>query len=93
MKIEILGTGCSKCQKLESNARKALEDTINDTKIDAEIVKVTDIMEIVKYGVRLTPAIAIDGVVQSYGRISTVDEIKKFLYKKIEEDKNKPYNK
>ena len=75
MKIEILGTGCPKCKKLEENARKAVEEM----KINAEIVKVSDISKIVEYGIMTTPAIVINGEVKSYGKISTVEEIKKWL--------------
>ena len=75
MKIEILGTGCPKCKILEENARKAVEEM----KIKAEIVKVSDIAKIVEYGIMTTPAIVINGEVKSYGKVSTVEEIKKWL--------------
>jgi small redox-active disulfide protein 2 len=75
MKIEILGTGCPKCKKLEENAIKAVEES----KKKAEIVKVTDIAKIVEYGVMSTPALVIDGNVKSYGRIPEVKEIKGWL--------------
>lgn len=75
MKIEILGTGCPKCKALEANARKALEETGKK----ADIVKVTEIDKILGYGVMSTPALVIDGVVKSYGKISTPEEIKKWL--------------
>ena len=75
MKIEILGTGCPKCKQLETNARKAVEEK----KIKAEIIKVTDIAKIIEYGVMSTPAIVIDGEVKCYGRIADVKEIIKWL--------------
>lgn len=75
MKIKILGTGCPKCKKLEENVRKALDDV----GIKADVVKVTDINEIVKYGVMSTPAIVVDGEVKCSGRISDVEEIKGWL--------------
>lgn len=75
MKIEILGTGCPKCIQLENNAKIALEES--DTK--AELIKVTEIAEIMAYGVMSTPAIVIDGEVKSYGKVSTVEEIKEML--------------
>jgi len=75
MKIEILGTGCPKCKMLEANARKALEESGRK----AEVVKVTQIEKIIGYGVMSTPAIVIDGEVKAYGRIATVEEIKKWL--------------
>ena len=75
MRIEILGTGCSKCKQLEANARKAIEET----KKKAEIVKVTEINEIIESGVMSTPAIVVDGEVKASGRIPTAEEIKKWL--------------
>lgn len=75
MKIEILGTGCPKCKQLEENARIALKEK----GVQADIVKITEIDEIIEYGVMSTPAIVIDGEVKSYGRVVTVEEIKKWL--------------
>jgi len=75
MKIKILGTGCPKCKKLEENARKALAET----KIKAEITKITDINEIVDYGVMSMPAIVIDNKLKCSGRIPDVEEIKEWL--------------
>ena len=75
MKIKILGTGCHKCKKLEENARKALAET----KIKAEITKITDINEIVDYGVMSMPAIVIDNKLKCSGRIPDVEEIKEWL--------------
>ena len=75
MKIEILGSGCPKCKQLEANAKKAVEEL----KISSEIEKVTDVGEIVDYGIMSTPAIVIDGEVKAYGRIPTTEEIKKWL--------------
>ncbi len=75
MKIEILGTGCPKCKKLEENARKALGETGKK----AEVIKITDINEIIERDVMTTPAIVIDGKVKASGRIPDVEEIKKWL--------------
>jgi small redox-active disulfide protein 2 len=75
MKIEILGTGCPKCKKLEENARKALEEIGKK----AEVIKITDINEIIEREVMTTPAIMIDGKVKAFGRIPDVEEIKKWL--------------
>ncbi len=77
MKIEILGTGCPKCNQLAANvemAAKALH-------VSAEISKVTDIDKIIGYGVMITPALVIDGAVVSAGKLLTQDEIKKILIK------------
>jgi len=75
MKIEILGTGCPKCKQLEANARKAVEEM----KSKAEIVKVSDIIKIVEYGIMSVPALVVNGEVKCYGRIADVNEIKKWL--------------
>lgn len=75
MKIEILGTGCPNCKKLEENAKKALEESGKN----AEIIKVTSIPEIMSYGIMSTPAIVVDDEVKAYGKVSTVEEIKKMI--------------
>lgn len=75
MKIQILGTGCPKCKQLTENAEAA----INALGLDAEIEKVTDINEIMKFGVMMTPALAVDGNVKSVGKVLSSDEIQKHL--------------
>jgi len=75
MIIKILGTGCSNCKRLEANAKKAVEEL----GLDATIEKVTDIKEIMKYGVMKTPAIVVDEKVKAFGRVPTAEEIKKYL--------------
>ena len=75
MKIEILCSGCSKCRKLEKNTEQALKE--KGTK--AQIVKVDDIVEIADRGVMMTPALSIDGIVKSSGKVLSVDEIKKII--------------
>jgi small redox-active disulfide protein 2 len=74
-KIQILGTGCPKCKKLAENA----ESAVKDLGIEYEIEKVTEISEIMKFGVMMTPALAIDGQVKSVGKVVSPDEIKKML--------------
>lgn len=74
-KIQILGTGCPKCEKLAQNAKEAAELA----GIEFEIEKVTQINDIMKMGVMMTPALAVDGQVKIVGKVATVDEIKKFL--------------
>ena len=71
MKIQILGTGCPKCKLLEQHAREAAAAA----GVTAEIVKVTDIDDIMNMGVMMTPALAIDGDVKSVGRVMTKDQI------------------
>ncbi|MFA6600154.1 MAG: thioredoxin family protein [Candidatus Omnitrophota bacterium] len=75
MKIEILGTGCSKCKQLTANAEAA----VKELNLQVEIGKVTDIDKITEYGVLMTPALAVDGKVVSSGKLLHKDEIKKFL--------------
>jgi len=74
-KIQILGTGCAKCTKLTENAEKAAKDA----GVEFEIEKVQNINDIMNYGVMMTPALAVDGVVKSVGKVLSVEEIKKFL--------------
>ena len=71
MKIEVLGTGCAKCKTLEENTKLAL------AKIGGfhEVKKVEDIVEIMNYGVMSTPALVIDGIVVSSGKLLSVEEI------------------
>ena len=71
MKIQILGTGCPKCQKLAENVRAAA----SEASISIEIEKVTDINRITDMGVMITPALAVDGVVKSTGKVLGKDEI------------------
>ena len=75
MKIQILGTGCPKCKKLAENAEAAAQAL----GIEYEIEKVTDINEIMKAGVMMTPALVVDGAVKSAGKAISADDIKKFL--------------
>ena len=74
-KIQILGTGCPKCKKLAESALQA----INGLDGEFEIEKITDINEIMKFGVMMTPALAIDGQVKSVGKVIAPEEIKQML--------------
>jgi len=74
-KIQILGTGCPKCKKLVENAQMA----VKELGIEYSLEKVTQINEIMKFGVMMTPALAIDGQVKSAGKVVSPDEIKKML--------------
>ncbi len=73
--VKILGSGCSKCSDLESNARKALEELGMDTTID----HITDFTQITSYGVMTTPALVFGGKVVSYGKVLKTEEIVKLL--------------
>lgn len=75
IKIYILGTGCPKCRKLTENA----EEAVRNLDGSFEIVKVTDINEIMKFGVMMTPGLAVDGEVKSMGKLLSPDEIKELL--------------
>ena len=75
MLIEVLGPGCAKCVKLSENAEKA----VKEAGVQAEVKKVKEITEIMKRGVMFTPALCVNGVVKSVGKIPTVEEIKGWL--------------
>ncbi|MFH1521967.1 MAG: thioredoxin family protein, partial [archaeon] len=70
-----LGTGCPNCKVLEENVGNALSELGKK----ADVIKVTEIDKIIDYGVMSTPAIVIDGEVKSYGKVSSVEEIKEML--------------
>jgi small redox-active disulfide protein 2 len=74
-KVQILGTGCPKCKALTANAEAA----IRELGVDAQIVKVDQIKDIMAMGVMMTPALAVDGVVKGSGRVLTVDQVKEAL--------------
>jgi small redox-active disulfide protein 2 len=74
-KIQILGTGCPKCKKLAENAEAAAQAM----GIEYELVKVTDINEIMTFGVMLTPAMAVDGEVKVVGKVPEPEAIKALL--------------
>lgn len=74
-KLQILGPGCPKCKKLAENAEAAAKKL----GIEYEIEKVTEINEIMKFGVMMTPALAVDGQVKVVGKVPSPDEIKKML--------------
>jgi small redox-active disulfide protein 2 len=73
--IQILGTGCPKCEKLKHNA----EEAVKSSGADAKIEKVTDIMKITSFGVMMTPAIVIDGQVKAVGKVLSPEDIQKLL--------------
>jgi small redox-active disulfide protein 2 len=77
MLIQILGTGCPKCQKLEENARQAAQEL----DLDFQVEKVKDLQQIMAFGVMITPALVVDGVVKVAGKVPGVEDIKKYLAK------------
>jgi small redox-active disulfide protein 2 len=74
-KIQILGTGCPKCKKLAENAEAAAKQL----GVEYEIEKVTDINKIMKFGVMITPALAVDGKVKIAGKVASVEQLKEIL--------------
>lgn len=74
-KLQILGTGCPKCKKLAENTEAAAKEL----RIEYELEKVTDINQIMSFGVAMTPALAVDGEVKVAGKIPGVDEIKTMI--------------
>ena len=75
MKIQILGTGCPKCQKLGQVADQAA----TDLGLEYQLVKITDLNEITSFGVMMTPALAVDGEVKLVGKVPSIDEVKQIL--------------
>jgi small redox-active disulfide protein 2 len=71
VKIKILGTGCKKCRNLENKVR----ELIAANNIDAVVEKVTDIQEIINYGIMMTPGLVINEKVKSYGIIPESDKL------------------
>ncbi|MGR8941667.1 MAG: thioredoxin family protein [Gammaproteobacteria bacterium] len=67
VKIEILGIGCAKCHQLEANARKA----VAERNMTAEVIHITDMMQIVERGVMATPALVVNDEVVSQGKVVT----------------------
>jgi small redox-active disulfide protein 2 len=77
MKIEVLGTGCSKCKK----TAETIEKVLKQSGVEAEVIKVDDIEKIMNYGVMVTPAVAVDGEVKVAGKVPDEKEIKKWIGK------------
>ena len=74
-RLQILGVGCAKCKQLTANAEVA----VKALGIQAQIEKVEQLQEIMKFGVMTTPALVVDGQVKSAGKVLSADDIKKFL--------------
>lgn len=75
MKLQIVGPGCGRCLATEANVRQA----VKELNLDAEVSHVFDIKEFAKLGVRLTPALLMDGKVVVSGKIPSAEEVKKLL--------------
>jgi len=85
MIVEVCGKGCAKCEMTEKNVLQAMKELGMNPGIDALVTKIKDIKMISARGVIMTPAVVINGVKMSQGRIPEVSEIKKWL----EENKGK----
>ena len=75
MKVQVLGSGCPKCKKLEER----VEEAVAALGLDCEIEKITEINKIVEFGVMMTPGLVIGGEVKSAGKLLSVEEIKDLL--------------
>jgi small redox-active disulfide protein 2 len=75
MEIRILGTGCPKCGKLEEETRQAAAEM----GLDCNIEKITNLLDIMSYGVMMTPALVVDGEVKVAGKVPAREDIKKLL--------------
>ena len=78
MKIEVLGTGCSKCKKFFELVQQA----VKELNINADVEKVEDIKKIMSMGVMMTPALAIDGEIKVAGKLPNLEELKKWIQQK-----------
>ncbi len=77
MKIQTLGPGCHKCKKLAEVADEAAKEI----GLEFELVKITDISEIMDFGVMTTPALAVDGKLLSAGSVPSIEKVKELLQK------------
>jgi small redox-active disulfide protein 2 len=75
LKIQVLGSGCQKCEKL----LQVTEQAVTELGLGADIIKVTDLREIMELGVMMTPALVVDGKVKVSGRVPGVAEIKAII--------------
>lgn len=75
--IKILGSGCKKCNELE----KATRIAVNELNLDIKIEHISDFSQIASYGIMTTPAFVYNGKLISYGKVLSVEEIKKILKK------------
>jgi small redox-active disulfide protein 2 len=77
VKIQVLGAGCAKCRLLEEN----LEQALKASGIKAEIEKVTNLDEIMNFGVMMTPALVVDGEVKSVGKVLSKEQLRDIIKK------------
>ncbi len=75
MEVAILGPGCARCRATEKVVREALREMGKE----ATVVKVEDIKEMIRYGITMTPTVAIDGTIRLAGKVPSVEEVKDLL--------------
>lgn len=75
MEIKVLGPGCAKCKA----TYRVVEKVVSDNKIDAHLVKVEDIVDMMSYNIISTPAVVVDGVVKIKGYVPSEEEVRKAL--------------
>lgn len=75
MEIKVLGTGCAKCTQLEKTVRQA----VDELGLDASVEKVSELTDIMAYGIMATPGLVIDGEVRLEGRLPKLEEMKGLL--------------
>lgn len=73
--VQILGPGCPKCEQLKKN----VEQAIQTTGVEAIVEKVSDINQIISFGVMMTPGLVIDGEVKAVGKVLSADEVSQLL--------------
>lgn len=73
--IHILGSGCAKCNQLHKSTQQA----VDDLGLECEIIKVTDMLKFIDFGVMITPALVVNGKLKVAGRLPTADELKTFI--------------
>lgn len=79
MEIKVVGTGCASCRKLE----EAVREVVADNNINADIIKVSDIMEIAKSGILLTPGLIVDGKIKISGKLPDKKEVEKIILESL----------
>jgi small redox-active disulfide protein 2 len=75
MEIKVLGPGCPKCQQTE----KIVKEAVTESGVQADVEKITDVMQIMTYGVMGTPAVVVDGQVKSIGKVPKKEEVIKWI--------------
>jgi small redox-active disulfide protein 2 len=75
MDIKVLGTGCARCKQLEKTVRQA----VDDMGLDATVEKVSELTDIMAYGIMQTPGLVIDGEIRLTGRVPKLEEMKSLL--------------